>query len=510
MTSINVPGVGVVEFPDDMSQEQIDQAISRQPPPPDQEAGQEGPGLAAGTARAAGQGLSLGFGDEIEAGVRSLVPESLGGRTYDELLEEVRGEIAKFKEDNPGLAIGSEVAGGIASAFIPGGAALRAASLGARAAKGAGIGAAFGGAQGFGSGEGGLENRLQSAAEGAVAGGALGAAGPAVAQGARKTIGAFKKATKDLRSVESIRDASNEAFEAARAAGINIKPGPFKTMVDKARETLRQEGFDPRTEPKIAVALSRLDDTVATGAPVDIPELHILRRLIGKVGKSNEAAERDLSLKLKGELDDFIDNLSDTQLTKGIGADRAKGTAAFKAGVSLWHRFRKSETIEDVVNSARLDAGQVTGAGMENALRKNFRRLAKDKKRRRVFSKAELAAIERVGAGGSIDNFFRGLSALAPSGIVSAVGSGGAGAAIGSVLGAPVVGAGAALGIGAGARAISKRLTKGNVEDVRSLTRTGRPAPRREINPRVEQILGASPLGSVGGIRGLLDEPLGS
>ena len=61
------------------------------------------------------QGLTFGFADEIEAGVRAVVPESLGGRKYKEIRDELRKKLNQYKEENPTAALTAEVAG----AFLP-------------------------------------------------------------------------------------------------------------------------------------------------------------------------------------------------------------------------------------------------------------------------------------------------------------------------------------------------------------------------------------------------------
>jgi hypothetical protein len=65
--------------------------------------------------RTLAQGLSFGFSDEIEAAVRSLVPESMGGKDYEVIRNELRSKLKDYKGQNPGEAITLEVAG----AFLP-------------------------------------------------------------------------------------------------------------------------------------------------------------------------------------------------------------------------------------------------------------------------------------------------------------------------------------------------------------------------------------------------------
>ena len=65
--------------------------------------------------RTLAQGASFGFSDEIEAAVRSLVPESMGGRDYEVIRDELRSKLRDYRDQNLGEAITLEVAG----AFLP-------------------------------------------------------------------------------------------------------------------------------------------------------------------------------------------------------------------------------------------------------------------------------------------------------------------------------------------------------------------------------------------------------
>jgi len=99
--------------------------------------------------RTAAQGLTLGFGDELEAYARAAVSD----RSVDEILAEIRGGIKDYQEAFPGEALGYELGGAAATMFIPGGAPS---TLGRLALRGAGEGATYA----FGTGEGGVGERL--------------------------------------------------------------------------------------------------------------------------------------------------------------------------------------------------------------------------------------------------------------------------------------------------------------------------------------------------------------
>ncbi len=148
-----------------------------------------------------GQGVAFGFGDEIEAKIRSFFP---GAKPEDEILQEVRQKIADFQKSNPGLAITTELIGAIIPALLTGG--LGSGGLVAQSLRGAGIGIAFGGTGGFGRGEG-LEESLQMGARGAAIGGVTGLAAPGSIELLRRGGAAIAR---------PIRSALNPQREAAR------------------------------------------------------------------------------------------------------------------------------------------------------------------------------------------------------------------------------------------------------------------------------------------------------
>lgn len=181
MPVVNTPD-GLVNFPDDMSDDEIKKVLEEKFPPLKEPE-------AADYARAAFQGLTFGFGDEAEAKYRA----SKSGRSYEEELKDVRSEMEAFKEAAPVASVATEVAGAIPSAILGGG-AIRAglAGLGARSGivGGAAEGAVGGGAYAAGTAEEGerLEAAKGGAALGAGLGGALGAVLPSMSREARELV----------------------------------------------------------------------------------------------------------------------------------------------------------------------------------------------------------------------------------------------------------------------------------------------------------------------------------
>ena len=216
--NVDVPGVGVIEFPDGMSQDQIEAALAQyraQPAAPssadpnwrDQ---QMPPGMVlnprtgqvedmtlpnadiptgAWNAFVQGglQGSTFGFGDEI---VAPLVAAANGTGTEYELAR-IREAQRRSEEGNTGAYYGGLLPAAVASS-LGGWGALGVSGKGATglgtAARGAAMGAAEGGLYGAGSGTD-VESRATGAWKGAGIGGLVGAAAPAVVSGAAKVAG---------------------------------------------------------------------------------------------------------------------------------------------------------------------------------------------------------------------------------------------------------------------------------------------------------------------------------
>jgi len=131
-------------------------------------------------ARMFGQGVTLGFGDEIEAGIRA----PFSDRSYREIRDDIRSNITGFRNENPGTSLALEVGGGFVlpfGALKVAGTAGRAAMTGRTGMETMKQGAAIGAATGAAAGAGGaleLADVPWDAATGGAVGAPLGAAAP--------------------------------------------------------------------------------------------------------------------------------------------------------------------------------------------------------------------------------------------------------------------------------------------------------------------------------------------
>jgi hypothetical protein len=112
--------------------------------------------------RAFAQGATLGFADEAEARVKSLV----GDKTYQENVDEIRQKLSQYRDDSPVESVAMEVAGAFVPALLSRGVTAPASLLSV-----GGRGLAEGAVSGYGTSEGTLaEQALQTAVGGGTGG----------------------------------------------------------------------------------------------------------------------------------------------------------------------------------------------------------------------------------------------------------------------------------------------------------------------------------------------------
>jgi len=249
----------------EITPEEAFQIISGASAPKPDSSGSDGFGM--NLLRTANQGNTLGFGDEITAGLdtglegaKSIFgsitgmdtgapPLSSLGKYYDARLQVERDALKKFAKDNPKTAIAAELTGSIPLAIATGGATAEAPIL---------TGAALGGAAGFGSGEG-VQDRLVKASLGAPFGAAASYAIPKVVSGVTQGAGAL------LDFIDSKLGYARLADQSGKVGGKfteRLTPGEVytaKQMRDQTAEQLGQAFDQLSTAKETGVPLALAD-----------------------------------------------------------------------------------------------------------------------------------------------------------------------------------------------------------------------------------------------------------
>lgn len=231
------------------------------------------------------QGLTLGAGDEIDAGLSALSAGLKGrpmGEAYNRQLGQSRAEIADYDAEHPIAGQANRAVGSLPLMLAPlpktGAAGLPGAML-----DGLLQGTALGGVSGFNSGEGGLANRLEAAKEPAAVGGLFGAFAPPVMAGAA-AVGA------------KVRDLVMPEDAGARARALLLRDLERKGMSpDNAADAFAH--LDNGELAPMDIAGDRLGRTVRTlpGKGREQIDSFLADRQLGQSGRVRDAVRGDLA-----------------------------------------------------------------------------------------------------------------------------------------------------------------------------------------------------------------------
>lgn len=264
-------------------------------------------------------------------------------------------------------------------------------------------------------------------------------------------------------TTEELGEQATRAYQRASDAGVIVKPEAVQEFSKRITKKIAQEGYRPRMQPKIAIALDEIDMEGATPSTLD--QLDSLRQVVkDPAGDFSNKKQQRLANMIIRDLDNFIENLQGKDLLAG---DADKAVSALKEARQVYARNRKADFLEEVINKADLSSTQYTQSGMENALRVQFRALAKNKTKMAQFSKEEQDQIRKIVKGDTLQNTLRFIGKFAPTGVVSSLPT--AGAAFASPYLAAAVPA-----VTYPARQAAERMGMANIDSLMNMVRMGR------------------------------------
>lgn len=475
-------------------------------------------GKGTGVARGALQGATFGGGDEIVAGGVAAVRRLQGddraiGDIYQQELERERARLGQFREESPVLAYGSEFVGGAA---VP----LAAAK---NVKQAIGIGAGLGATSGFLTSEGDFSDRMMAApvgaAMGAILGGTLQAAGQSIGSQVRSYLQkkAERAAAQGAKAVDELKEEATAAYRAASDAGVSITPEAFDELITTTlQKATGGRGRISKLTPKSAAVIDEMRDEAKQifeieGRAMGIDDVDYLRQLANVPAQDfANPSEQRLAGIIQRNIDDFLSNLSEDQIT---GGNAQKATVALKNARQTWSRMRKAGKVDDILNKATQYAG-----GLESGLRNQISNILRNDKKRAQFSKDEIRLLTQIREGTPIGNLIANISQAGFSltggrnvfggGLAGATGlaAGSAGFAVGGPVGAAV----AVLleqTATTGVKYVREMAMKKRVELFRDIVANGLASEVKEANPGAFRLLEASANAAARGAVSATDQP---
>lgn len=359
------------------------------------------PGEKVGTAlNMAGEAMTLGLvGDEAAA----WVDEKIGRGTYDERLAHYRGNEAQFREENPALALGAEVA----PALIPGTAGAKAVKAlsgvagrtGAAALLGAGSGATYG----FMEGEGGFDERLKNAKWTALLGGVVGAGTPAMADAIaglpKRLQGVFTRAQKRP-TLEALKTAKNAAYRMVDESGETFSGDDMAALSGKIRRIFDDGNYVEETDNASRAVLKILERR--EGQPTTLSQLDNIRKNLWK--RYGGAKDQPVILDAIHAIDELIESRAGA--SDLMGAARAANS-----------KYAKTQLLHDAFEKAKdQTSGTGSGGNILNKYRQAVEKIINDPKKSKFFAQEEIDLMRSFVRGSTGENILRKVGKLSPDG----------------------------------------------------------------------------------------------
>jgi hypothetical protein len=241
---------------------------------------------------ALGQGLALGFGDEIEAFITS----KLTGEEYEDVVKGIRKDIKTFKKESPILAGATELGGGVATGV---------AGLGKTALttllKSAGLGAGYG----AGVSEGDLEERAKSAATSGIVSGVLGGTAQKFLPRLTPEAKILQKEGVELTPGQALSGPVGGTLRRVEETASSLPALGTGTALQRSTETYNRAVFN-RT-------LKKINDELPKNINIEDAPKIFANKITGKLNQAAQKLEVKNINKLQNEIDDF---LLDQPLTK--------------------------------------------------------------------------------------------------------------------------------------------------------------------------------------------------
>lgn len=344
-------------------------------------------------------------------------------------------------------------------------------------AQSTGQGAAAGAA--FGVGEpGSLEERAWGGARGLLTGGATGLIGGKIANDF------MRGAVPVVPSAQAHLATSKGAFTAARNSGAVVaQPKGAQLMADMRQVLVADGAITPSGKiagyPKIQHALDLADDYAT--APMTMEQLLKVRKQVAKAAKSFDPDERRLAVEMLKALDNGVLKLDDAagDFIQGAGQQAVRDWAM---GREFYHVGKKSQSVENLIDSAKRQSKKSAAVPAEQAMRNKFESFTGKEANLRGFKPDEVAALKAVSEGSTVGNAAKQLGRLAPTTLGGIGFKAGVPYAIGHTLGGPAGGAalaGTSIGLGVIGKIVARLSTDQKAKLASIIVRNGGKLPTR-------------------------------
>lgn len=410
----------------------------------------------------AGRAPLMGWGEKAVAGLRA----PFTGNSYEDELADQRRQTTAARNRSGWAGTAAEVGGAVAGPMALAGKGVTLAGRGGTAtmegvkglAARSGLMAAEGAGYGAINAAGEDQDILSGAGLGALFGAGGNILGEGLSKGVDKVAGLFNKKP-PVQTIDDLKAAGKAAFKEADAEGVVFNQNGVQRLGQGIIDDLTEHGFDPVNEPGLMPVVNRLKKMGETGN-VTLTGLHSLRKVASNGFVPGNKSNNKLVSQVIARIDDLVQKADpDTILVAG---DPRKAATSFRKGLDMWNRARKVETVEDLVAQGGRIGRTNKSQNVEQATKRQLRKILDSKSVGRGFTAAEKAAADKAIGYTVPQQALDAISGMLPRGQLTGMVQGSIGAAnmaTGNLPGLALQGAGMLAGYGAkkGSEALARK-----------------------------------------------------
>ena len=306
-----------------------------------------------------------------------------------------------------------------------------------------------------------------------------------------KSITKTKKPLKERKTQSEQKQFAIKLYKEADEAGAVIKKNIFKDFAESLKVKFEKGGFrgsiaDQNTAKGIVDEIAKLSKQKGG---VTLEQLQTLRTLAGDAASHSNNTVSKLGLNAMTELDKFTMSIKPIDLIKGSNESFSKWRLARTA----WGTQAKMKEIAQMKRVADF-RGSKTGTEMDK-FQQLVLNMVINPKRTKLYSRAEIEALEMFAKGGKLNKTLNIFSQLAPKSIAGGVVTGGIPTMVAQKMGIPfeailpaIIGG---YGTGLAARQAGKSLLEKqskNIDNIINVSEDFNFKPRVQIDPTASSI----------------------
>ena len=204
-------------------------------------------------------------------------------------------------------------------------------------------------------------------------------------------------------SMDEIRTRASQAYRTMENEGVTLRPASVQNLFNRAEQSLVQENFNPALDAHRPVAqVIQQVRGMAGNTRVSFTQLEQMRSAMNALKNDPNPATRKYAGQFVSQVDDYLANISPRDVMPGTTGSAETASRAVTAARRDWRNMSRAGTIEDALNVAEAKALDPKASEGE-LIRRQLINLVANKNKMRVFSEREQNAIKSVAKGPFVD-----------------------------------------------------------------------------------------------------------